>query len=314
MQRKPLVEFEFRLGSWKCEGCYHGWLILVGDRRSYEVTLYNPFSEKLIHLPPLERSISFKGGFSIIHPPPRRAVLSTDPNANREDFVLMMKHTAYVKQNLTTSTARDEDSGIKHMIAFIRSGDQDWTYKEFPDVEDIVYSNGLFYLLHRSGVLFSCDVQSTGYKLRQISSHSPVNPGGVWESYLVESPEGDLLRVIKKYRDGFMVYKLVWLDSRNPIWEEVMDLGDVALFLGENHSISVTASNFGGCRSNSIYYSQHFVHSRIHHSSLDPPFSLTSYEGSAYVFNLNDRSITLLYPLLIPDYRQPILWISNKIV
>ena len=51
----------------------------------------------------------------------------------------------------------------------------------------------------------------------------------------MESPEGDLLRVNVRYKNGpqFMVYKLVWF-SKNSVWEQVMSLGDVALFLG-NH-------------------------------------------------------------------------------
>ena len=135
---------------------------------------------------------------------------------------------------------------------------------------------------------------------------------GVLGSYLVESPEGDLLRVIQKYRDGFMVYKLLFLDSRNSIWEEVKILGDVALFLGDNHhSISVTASDFVGCQSNSIYYSQHFIHFRnLHSCSSKPILTFGPDEGSAYIFSLNDKTVTKLYPLRYPDYRQPLLWIS----
>ena len=45
-----------------------------------------------------------------------------------------------------------------------------------------------------------------------------------------------MIRLIKIYKEGFIVYNLVWLDSRNAIWEEVLEsLGDFALFLGENH-------------------------------------------------------------------------------
>ena len=64
----------------------------------------------------------------------------------------------------------------------------------------------------------------------------------------MESPEGDFLRVVPERDEvGFAVYKLVWL-SKNPKWGKVMSLGDVALFLGDSESISVTSSDFSGCQ------------------------------------------------------------------
>ena len=51
MQEKSLLEFDFRMERRKCEGCSHGWLILVED---YKVILFNPISGKFIDLPPLE--------------------------------------------------------------------------------------------------------------------------------------------------------------------------------------------------------------------------------------------------------------------
>ena len=57
-----------------------------------------------------------------------------------------------------------------------------------------------------------------------------------------------------------------------------MDLGDVALFVGDNHSISVIAFDFPGCQSNSIYFCQ--THP-------------CGYGGRLYVFSL-DNNRTLL--------------------
>ena len=310
MEETSVLDYDSGPGRSHCEGSSHGWLILVN---CYNVSLYNPLSERIMHLPPLETSISKYGSMiswrrgsvgetDVFRPPPRRGVLSDDPKNG--DFVLMMRHTSYVHN---TNTNYHHNDGIKHMIVFIRSGDEDWTYQELHGVEDIVYSNGFFYLLDRTGMLFSCEVKRDGYKLRQIPSHSLENPNGVWESsYLVESPGGDLLRVIQKH-NGFRVYKLVWIDSRNSIWEEVTDLGDVALFLGKNHSISVTASDFLGCKSNAIYYSQHST------CFCQPVFG--SKEGSAYIFSLSDKKIVKsLYPLCHPKCGQPLLWISPNIV
>ncbi|KAL6311548.1 hypothetical protein AAG906_005138 [Vitis piasezkii] len=273
MNGKSLWEVQLRQGRWRCEGSSHGWLILVNND-SYKVTLHNPFSGKLIHRPPLEKSTFLEDSGSVyraIFPyKPRRGVLSIDPDVNGDEFVLMMTCGSLVVR-----------------LAFIKSGEEDWTYIEgLRDVKDIVYSNGLFYVLDGRGVLFSCDV-SNDFKVRRITSPD-IHCALV--SYLVESPEGDLLRVIKHERGfhegGYVIYKLQWF-SKNPRWEEVMSLGDVALFLGDNHSISVIASDFAGCRPNSIYFCQRCSF-------------FSNADGSMYVYTA------------FPTFPQPLLWISPK--
>lgn len=99
-------------------------------------------------------------------------------------------------------------------------------------------------------------------------------------SYLVKSPERDLMWVIK-HGGGFVIYKLVWF-SNNPRWEEVMSLDDVSLFLGDHHSISITASNFARCSPNSIYFCQRCRF-------------LNPLDGSVYVFSLNDKTVVICY-------------------
>ena len=278
MTGKSLWEFQLRLGRSKCEGSSHGWLILVEDD-SYKVTLFNPCSSKLIHLPPLEKPMSFEYSGRIYEESfpssRRRSVLCIDPDVNRDEFVLMMTC-----------------DGLIRRVALIKSGEEDWTYIEgLQDVKDIVYSNGFFYVLDGWGVLFSCDV-SKDLKVRRITS--PENLCGL-VLYLVESPEGDFLRIVKqKYTGNFVIYKLVWF-SKNPRWEEVTSLGDVGLFLGENHSTSVIASDFAGCRPNSIYF-------------IKPCRYPNDSYANVYVLSLNDRTVTRLYP----RSRSPLFWISPK--
>ena len=53
----------------------------------------------------------------------------------------------------------------------------------------------------------------------------------------------------------FMIYKLVDSDSlENLKWIKVDCLGDVSLFLRDNHSTYVKPSDFIGCHPNSIYF------------------------------------------------------------
>ncbi|KAM3399178.1 hypothetical protein P3S68_002694 [Capsicum galapagoense] len=52
------------------------------------------------------------------------------------------------------------------------------------------------------------------------------------------------------------IFKLVAIQSntQESTFEELDDLGDEALFLSEQCSMSVLASKFPGCKANSIYY------------------------------------------------------------
>ena len=334
--RKSLCEFQLKIPyNIRCGGCSHGWLILVEE--SFEVTLFNPFSGKAIHLPPLKRLVfekRYRDEFNEMSALPHlqmveyekrmreecdeeeieyepnldeieleghnqeeeeeeegegeieqvegdadfkaerlhqsdysivRGVLSSDPDVNMNDYVLMVIY------------------GSQERLAFIKSGDKHWTYIDknvcgffkstyskcmvFPDRglwhwKDIICSNGLFYVLDHLGVLLSCDV-SSNLKLKRFTEldTDTLHRNASHKTYLVESPEGDLLRVIKIGDDeddsmttiGFMIYKLV--DSlENPKWSRVRSLGDVSLFLGDNHSTSVRASDFTGCQPNSIFF------------------------------------------------------------
>ncbi|KAL6208522.1 hypothetical protein ACLB2K_019471 [Fragaria x ananassa] len=50
---------------------------------------------------------------------------------------------------------------------------------------------------------------------------------------------------------GFDVFRMNWMGPR---WEKVENLGDRMLFIGENSSFSLSASDFSGCVGNCIYF------------------------------------------------------------
>ncbi|KAJ9679199.1 hypothetical protein PVL29_021206 [Vitis rotundifolia] len=209
----------------------------------------------------------------------RKGVLSADPSVCPDDYVLMVIY------------------GVEERLAFIKSGDEDWTYidnktsgfdylfKKSPPVkgfryfEDILYWKSQFYAVDGLGKLLSCeintnftnlrvkivDVPMAGFGIDATSSstffqqvvESLRNISIIWSAFLVESVEGDLLWV-PKFRFEFLtmkfyVYQLVD-NGGNVGWVKKEDLGDAALFLGDNHSISVRASDFPGCQPNSIYF------------------------------------------------------------
>ena len=53
---------------------------------------------------------------------------------------------------------------------------------------------------------------------------------------------------------GTMGFKVFEVDLGGGKWKELKSLGNRALFLGNNSSISVEASDFSGCRANCIYF------------------------------------------------------------
>ncbi|KAB2604476.1 F-box protein SKIP23-like [Pyrus ussuriensis x Pyrus communis] len=79
--------------------------------------------------------------------------------------------------------------------------------------------------------------------------------------YLVSVNEEELLMVVryidhdydreKRVTEKFEIFKLDYLKRE---WIEKKGLGDVALFLGDNSTVAVLASDIPGCRSNCIYF------------------------------------------------------------
>jgi hypothetical protein len=112
-------------------------------------------------------------------------------------------------------------------------------------------------------------------------------------TYLVEISNGDLLllrRFFETYLAGgqgmsdyFRVHKLVLDDESGSVVErvEINNIGDDALFVGDNQSICISTSDFPDCKPNSIYYTDDYV---IAHPYIpDGPIDMG-------IFNLEDGS------------------------
>ena len=255
-----------------------------------------------------------------------KGVLSADPSVCPDDYVLMVIY------------------GVEERLAFIKSGDQDWTYvdnktsgfdylfktsprvKGFRYFEDILYWKSQFYAVDRLGKLLSCeintnftdlrvkivDVPKGGFGIDATSSstffqqvvESFQNNSTIWSAFLIESIEGDLLWV-PKFRFKFLttkfyVYQLAD-NGGNVGWVKKKDLGDAALFLGDNHSISVRASDFTGCEPNSIYFAD---------KEDETVWCYPGYPFDMGVYNLKHKSIAQDYQLN-PSQRSmpPPIWI-----
>ncbi|KAJ9679211.1 hypothetical protein PVL29_021218 [Vitis rotundifolia] len=351
----------------RCCGSSLGWLIMIDD--TMEVILFNPFSGNTITFPPirnlvfeklckleyedicsllmqeeygeeelemafdLEDDDEIQGEEEETHEEEGRqvwceyriikGVLSADPGGSPDDYALMVIY------------------GVEYKLAFIKSGDEDWTYidnetsgfdylfktsprvKGFRYFEDILYWKNLFYAVDGRGKLLTCDINTTlrvklvdvpkgGFGINTTSSstsfqqvvESLLGNETILSAFLVESVEGDLLWVSKFRFDlptkKFCVCKIAD-NGGNVGWVKEEDLGDAALFLGDNHSISVRASDFPGCQSNSIY----FLDREDEADCFDPgcPFDMG-------VYNLKHKSFARDYQLNPSErWMPPPIWI-----
>ena len=253
IESKLVIPYGKRFG-----GSSEGWLLAVN--KDFTVTLYNPYSVDIenatIHLPclfpPKEEDINPDFLEEVMEEYDRhiyKATITADPITNPNDcMVVVLYH-------------------CDREIAFIRpTRDQVWT-KIDPNewgFSDILFYNSKFYALQIHDRLLSYDLDATKSVLINFNELH-------WsqiKSYIVRSNDGDILQVVRKYNwsddlkiritTKVAIFKLDFVDG-GAIWVTVKNLGDVALFLGDNSSIYVCASDFVGCKSNCIYFSHDIV-------------------------------------------------------
>ncbi|KAM7489295.1 hypothetical protein LguiB_026779 [Lonicera macranthoides] len=108
-----------------------------------------------------------------------------------------------------------------------------------------------------TGALMMCEIDNVSDA--SVSNFAPppklVNFVHVGRVYLIESARDLLMALVKrkysKRKKAFVqVYKF---DIENRRWGELNDLGDRALFFGDNYSISVFPANGVGCITNCIF-------------------------------------------------------------
>ncbi|KAM5581836.1 putative F-box protein [Rosa sericea] len=283
----------------RCCGSSHGWLAILDiEDICLSITLVHPFQKSVeaIKLPLLDFMMTkslqyydinhFKNNYQEYI---RKVILSSNPILNRDSYVVVVLY-GY--------------GGSK--LAFIKGGQQRWTY---PDRRQSCLKDAIFYRNQVYAVggsdgnekiisfdVNSCNKPSKPPKANQRTPNNVLKKCAA-SSYLVESVEGDHLwhvrrlvsysRRADKYIERFMVYKVVFDDKDGSVVEqvEVQSIGDEALFVGASHSISVVlASNFPGCKPNSIYYATEEPycfedpdHKTYHISSLDDG-TITEYE------------------------------------
>ncbi|PIA65127.1 hypothetical protein AQUCO_00100553v1 [Aquilegia coerulea] len=260
-----------------CRGYSHGWFVTVCE--NHQVSLLNPFSSvsNEIHLPPLTAfEYDKKSGTPLTPYYISKAVLSANPGSSL-DYVVMATYGGFDR------------------LAFFKPGDKAWTsfdskYRFFLDV---IYYRDQFYVVNCDGEVFACDLNLTRPKLSRVA---PCLVTGAIKNYLVES-SGDLLQVLRDtnfeneghnyFNGGFEVFKLDLVKNK---WNHINSLDGRVLFLGENSSFSLAASDFPGCKPNAIYFTDDYFEGYADNEE----FGIGPHDMG--IFNLENQSHEPHYP------------------
>ncbi|XP_059629224.1 putative F-box protein At5g55150 [Cornus florida] len=219
-------------------GSSHGWLI--GIEKSSIVTLMNPFSGSTIELPPIDSVVSTS--INLISFEVTKVILSANPASSPNDYIVAAIY------------------GIDSELAFIRAGDEAWTCMDkerFSCFSDVIYYKGRIFAVedHRVLRVLMIDVnRMTGAPQVEEKEIAP-QIIRTEHMYLVESSSGELLLVQRLLEigddsqhatSGFKVFKMLLdqFEEGSHMLVEVKNLGGDTLFLGDNHSICVSASKW----------------------------------------------------------------------
>jgi hypothetical protein len=244
-------------------GSSHGWLAKVERSKVATITLLNPFKNldsiclPRIYMPMIQTrgKIDYEGN---IH----KVILSTNPTIRPHDYVVAVIYS------------------MRKSLAFIKAGQEVWTYvddsiKDHCCFGDVIFYKGLIYAVGHWNNIVSFDICYSKYK--RVIPNVVSSGGDVYadRAYLVKSLEGELW-LVKKFIDfsryngyvhnssgtqRFEVYKLeLNLQTGKLIQMLKLDsLGDNVLFLGDNDSVSLSASYFSKyLQKNSIYYTDDY--------------------------------------------------------
>ncbi|XP_021834617.1 putative F-box protein At5g60060 [Prunus avium] len=241
------LDLQLKLPTKRFCGFSKGWLIAMN--LNLVITLINPFlrvkgrkkrDDSIIDLPPLDG----KGGFKpVIAEFVIKATISADPILDANNCIVVVIYEG------------------RGQLAFIRlNKDTTWTYidESLCFIEDVVHFKDKFYVVKQGGGLFSSDITTQPISNKQLVAEG-MKSDPLEKTYLVVLNDKELWMVQRyiKFEDGSRVttkFRIFELNFDKYKWVDKKTIGYFAIFLGDNYSISVLASNVSGCQPNCIYF------------------------------------------------------------
>ena len=303
----------------KCFGTSLGWLVSIGI--DLQIKLFHPLSKHQISLPP-QPTFFYQPHCEL------------DPKYLRDMFVSKFVLSRSPWNSLTHEYDGDcvivasyEES---NKLAFTRPG-----YKAWIDIEsswcrcfvDIAFYKGKFYVVEHRGEVSVCCIDNNEKARIETIAAAPKEIINLAQLYLVES-SGDLL-LVQRIRGGFLyscfedefekqdmindnqyvtigftVLKLKRCTEAGSKykynWVKADNLGDQALFVGDNKSVSLSASSFNGCKANCIYFTDD--------SLFDYDVTINGGGYDMGIFSMEDGTIKDHYPGQSLSYFSTPLW------
>ncbi|XP_033139636.1 putative F-box protein At5g55150 isoform X2 [Brassica rapa] len=147
-------------------------------------------------------------------------------------------------------------------LAFCRRGDKQWTELESDHIDDIVFCNGVFLAMDRTGDIYQCELDPNNPKAVPLCTASPFRYDPCKKCF-AESDHGKLWVVLQKLDvsdefDFTTYFEIYEFSSEMKEWTVVRSLRGKALFLSpQGRCVSVLAGETGTggfIKDNSIYF------------------------------------------------------------
>ncbi|CAL9126743.1 unnamed protein product [Musa acuminata var. zebrina] len=267
---EPMIHRRVYIGSG------HGWLVTVDD--ICNMHLLNPLTGAQIPLPPVT-TLPFVSARHNSHGQIIEFVVEVPYGANIISTLVFsferMRCIFFQKAVLSAAPDVDDNCLImmicnnwKHLVVGRARGEAWKCISLYHHYTNIIHRNGKFHSISDTGIVEVWEHDGSILRPRIIGSKIRYFLNQFMH-YLVESLDGNLLLIVRaqediKPSDNFLGFSL---DEKEHKWKKVSDLHEQTLFLGYNHSMCLSATNFPELQHNCIYstnnklmYYQHGSH------------------------------------------------------